>query len=57
MNKQIEAIKEGVDIIVGTLGRLKDLLNKGEINVDKLQVVCFDEADELLSTGSKEDIH
>lgn len=49
-------VEKGLDIIVGTPGRLIDFLNRGIIKLDKLEVTCLDEADEMLKQGFKEDI-
>ena len=38
-------IQKGLDIIVGTPGRLIDFLSKGVIQCDSIEVVCLDEAD------------
>lgn len=43
-------------VIVGTPGRLIDMLDRGVINLTKLKTVCIDEADEMLKMGFQEDI-
>ena len=48
---QLEALRRGVHIIAGTPGRILDHLNSGTMKLDKLRVLIFDEADELLSLG------
>ncbi len=53
---QIRALKHGVDIVVGTPGRLIDLMNRGILELDKVRTVVLDEADEMLSMGFIEDI-
>ena len=53
---QIAELKQGCDIIVGTPGRLIDLLNREEITLKDLRVVCLDEADEMLNQGFQLDI-
>lgn len=56
MTYQIERISKGIDIIVGTPGRLIDLLDRDVIKMNKMEVLCLDEADEMLKQGFKEDI-
>ncbi|WP_027004527.1 DEAD/DEAH box helicase [Corynebacterium halotolerans] len=54
--EQIEALTEGVDVVVGTPGRLLDLHNRGELKLDKVAVLVLDEADEMLDLGFLPDI-
>ncbi|HHP7238495.1 DEAD/DEAH box helicase [Longibacter sp.] len=54
--KQIGRIKQGVDVVVGTPGRLLDLINKGLIDLSGVEVAVLDEADEMLSMGFIDDI-
>ena len=51
INTQISIIESGVDIIVATPGRLVDLLKREVIKMKSMQVLCFDEADEMLKMG------
>jgi superfamily II DNA/RNA helicase len=53
---QSEALMRGVDICVGTPGRLMDHLDRGSCSLRKTLVVVLDEADEMLRRGFKEDI-
>lgn len=53
---QIEALTQGVDIIVATPGRLFDLLSQGHIRLDRLQILVLDEADHMLDLGFVKDI-
>ncbi len=53
---QISRLRQGVDIVVGTPGRLLDLIDKGELDLSSVQNVVLDEADEMLSMGFIEDI-
>jgi ATP-dependent RNA helicase DeaD len=48
---QIEALERGVHVIAGTPGRILDHLKAGRMDLSKLRVLIFDEADELLSLG------
>jgi ATP-dependent RNA helicase DeaD len=53
---QINQIRRGVDIIVGTPGRLIDLLQRDILELDQIRTIVLDEADEMLSMGFIEDI-
>ena len=53
---QIRDIKRGVQIVVATPGRLIDLIERKAINLDQIQYVVLDEADEMLNMGFQEDI-
>ena len=53
---QINRLKQGVDIVVGTPGRLLDLINKKVLDLSSLRTVVLDEADEMLSMGFMEDM-
>jgi ATP-dependent RNA helicase DeaD len=53
---QLRALKEGVSIVVGTPGRIIDHLERGTLNLDNLQNVVLDEADEMISMGFKQEI-
>lgn len=48
---QISALQSGVDIIVGTPGRLEDLISTGQISLTQVRFFVLDEADGLLSQG------
>jgi ATP-dependent RNA helicase DeaD len=54
--RQISALKQGVDVVVGTPGRLLDLMRQGSLDLSQVQTVVLDEADEMLSMGFIEDI-
>jgi ATP-dependent RNA helicase DeaD len=53
---QINRLRQGVDIVIGTPGRLKDLISKRELDLSHVKTVVLDEADEMLSMGFIEDI-
>ncbi|WP_417656983.1 DEAD/DEAH box helicase [Pseudidiomarina aestuarii] len=53
---QIKALRGGAQVVVGTPGRLLDLLNKGVLNLSALRLAVLDEADEMLNMGFVEDI-
>lgn len=47
-----EALKNGgLQIVVGTPGRVKDMIEKGALRTDFLRMIVLDEADEMLSRG------
>lgn len=54
--KQIGALKRGVDVVVGTPGRLLDLMRKRKLDLSGIRTLVLDEADEMLSMGFVEDI-
>ncbi len=54
--RQIALINRGVDIVVATPGRLKDLYKKGKIDSFNPEVIVLDEADEMLDMGFLDDI-
>jgi ATP-dependent RNA helicase DeaD len=53
---QIPALRRGVDIVVGTPGRIMDLMEREELRLEGVRTVILDEADEMLSMGFVEDI-
>ncbi|HLW03576.1 MAG TPA: DEAD/DEAH box helicase [Ktedonobacterales bacterium] len=55
-DRQLRALKRGVQIVIGTPGRLLDHLGRGTLNLDGVQTVVLDEADEMLNMGFIEDI-
>jgi len=54
--EQIEALNQGVDVVVGTPGRLIDLYQRGDLQLDKVAILVLDEADEMLDLGFLPDI-
>lgn len=54
--KQIKALKSGVQIIVGTPGRVMDHMRRHTIKTDHIRTVVLDEADEMLNMGFREDM-
>ncbi|MGW8591483.1 DEAD/DEAH box helicase [Dietzia sp. NPDC055877] len=54
--QQIEALDKGVDVVVGTPGRLLDLANQSKLVLGKVEVLVLDEADEMLDLGFLPDI-
>ncbi len=55
-DKQLKAIENGVDILVGTTGRVIDYVKQGVINLEQIQVVVLDEADRMFDLGFIKDI-
>jgi ATP-dependent RNA helicase DeaD len=53
---QINQLKRGVDVVVGTPGRLKDLMERKVLNLSEVRTVVLDEADEMLNMGFIEDV-
>ncbi len=53
---QLDALRRGVQFVVGTPGRVIDLIESGALNLDKLRMLILDEADEMLDMGFLEDI-
>lgn len=54
--QQINALKRGVHVVVGTPGRVLDHLDKGTLRLDGIKTLILDEADEMLRMGFIEDI-
>ena len=54
---QIRAIKHGTQVIVATPGRLVDLINRGVMELEKVNNVVLDEADEMLNMGFSDSIN
>jgi ATP-dependent RNA helicase DeaD len=48
---QIQGLEDGAQLIIGTPGRILDHLLKGNLNLDRLKILIFDEADRMLSMG------
>lgn len=53
---QINALRRGVDIVVGAPGRLNDLLERGALHLNEIKTLVLDEADEMLNMGFIEDV-
>ncbi len=53
---QIKAVKQGLHVVVGTPGRLLDLVRRKVLNLEDFRAVVLDEADEMLSMGFFEDV-
>jgi len=53
---QVNALGAGVDVVVGTPGRMIDLLNQGFLDLSRVKCVVLDEADEMLDLGFLPDV-
>ncbi|WP_256363312.1 DEAD/DEAH box helicase [Streptomyces sp. TRM70350] len=53
---QVEALKKGVDVVVGTPGRLLDLAGQKKLNLNHVKCLVLDEADEMLDLGFLPDV-
>ena len=56
MGTQLYELKNGVEIVVGTPGRVQDHLERGSLDISKIKYFILDEADEMLNMGFVEDI-
>ncbi|MFF9482701.1 DEAD/DEAH box helicase, partial [Streptomyces sp. NPDC014733] len=51
MGNQIYALERGVDVLVATPGRLRDIINRGACSLDEVEVAVLDEADQMADLG------
>ena len=56
INKQITEIKRGVSFVIGTPGRIKDLINRNVLNLSQCYSVVLDEADRMLDMGFRDEM-
>lgn len=56
ISRQLRSLKKGVDIVVGTPGRVIDHLNRHTLKLDKISHLILDEADEMLDMGFIDDV-
>mgnify|MGYP000669010243 CR=1 FL=1 len=56
MYDQVRKLRDGAQIVVGTPGRVKDLINRGKLDLRDVQWLVLDEADDMLDKGFKEDL-
>lgn len=56
IERQIKALKKGVQIIIGTPGRVMDHMYRRTLSMGKVKMIILDEADEMLDMGFREDI-
>ena len=55
-HQQVQALKQGIDILVATPGRLLDLMNQGYISLKDIEIFVLDEADRMLDMGFIHDV-
>ena len=56
LEKQAKGLDDGVDLIVGTPGRVMDMSERGHLDLAKIEIFCLDEADRMLDMGFLPDI-
>ncbi|KAK1325672.1 DEAD-box ATP-dependent RNA helicase 53 [Acorus calamus] len=56
IRQQMDALNQGVDVVVGTPGRVIDLLKRGSLSLSQVKFMVLDEADEMLKVGFAEDV-
>jgi len=56
IDRQIRALRRGVQIVVGTPGRVQDHINRGTLKLEGAGIIVLDEADEMLDMGFRDDI-
>lgn len=56
MEVQIRALRKGSQVVIGTPGRVVDMISRGELRLQNLDWFVLDEADEMLNMGFKEDL-
>jgi translation initiation factor 4A len=57
VREDMAKLQEGVQIVVGTPGRVFDMINRRALRTDTIRMFCLDEADEMLSRGFKDQIY
>ncbi|XP_057873237.2 DEAD-box ATP-dependent RNA helicase 9, mitochondrial isoform X1 [Cryptomeria japonica] len=56
IRSQIDIIRRGLDVVVGTPGRVIDLMNRGSLILSDVQFIVLDEADQMLAVGFDQDV-
>ncbi|KAJ2474597.1 hypothetical protein EV174_005570 [Coemansia sp. RSA 2320] len=56
ISEQIHALRAGVDFVVGTPGRVIDLIDRNCLQLGGIEFICLDEADQMLDIGFKDDM-
>ncbi len=56
IERQLRGLRRGVDVVVGTPGRVRDHITRGTLNLSRARYVVLDEADEMLDMGFLEDL-
>ncbi|KAF8263585.1 P-loop containing nucleoside triphosphate hydrolase protein [Lactarius quietus] len=57
VREDMTKLQEGVHVVVGTPGRVYDMINRRALRTDTIKIFCLDEADEMLSRGFKDQIY
>ncbi|KAL9715541.1 translation initiation factor eIF4A [Leucoagaricus gongylophorus] len=57
VREDMAKLQEGVHVVVGTPGRVYDMINRRALRTDNIKIFCLDEADEMLSRGFKDQIY
>ncbi|KAJ3913358.1 P-loop containing nucleoside triphosphate hydrolase protein [Lentinula edodes] len=57
VREDMAKLQEGVQVVVGTPGRVFDMINRRALKTDTIKIFCLDEADEMLSRGFKDQIY
>ena len=57
VREDMARLGDGAQVVVGTPGRVYDMINRGAFRTDKLKMFCLDEADEMLSRGFKDQMY
>merc|ERR1719461_1065967 len=57
VKNDMATLREGAQIVVGTPGRVNDMINRNALRLEKLRIFILDEADEMLSRGFKDQIY
>jgi len=57
VKEEVETLRSGVHVVVGTPGRVLDMISRGALRPDGLKMFVLDETDEMLSAGFKEQIY
>ena len=57
VREDMQKLQEGCHVVVGTPGRVFDMINRRALRTDNVKIFCLDEADEMLSRGFKDQIY
>lgn len=57
VREDMSRLQEGVQVVVGTPGRVYDMISRRALRTDNMKIFCMDEADEMLSRGFKDQIY
>jgi len=57
VREDVRVLRDGVQVVVGTPGRVYDMINRQVLNLSKVKIFVLDEADEMLSRGFKDQIY